>query len=113
MKKWIQILCIGVALWPQDVAAQPLFRYEHDFSFTLADRRFGVREAVQSPGEWRTTQVWVGGRCITTRLPWYLVVAAFLGASAAWIAALIYAVQQAVARGARSRARRGESPVED
>jgi hypothetical protein len=61
------LLWLAIAVWPVPVSAQPLFRYEHDWTITVGDHMYGLREVVQMPGGWRWTQVWVGQHSFNTR----------------------------------------------
>ena len=56
------LLCLALALWPLRASAQPLFRYERNWTVTVGEHLYGLRQVVQRPGERRLTQVWIG-RC--------------------------------------------------
>src|SRR5688572_16600470 len=53
--------CLAVALGSSAASAQPLFKHEHDWTFTIGGRRYGFWDVAQMPGDFRWTQVWVGG----------------------------------------------------
>jgi len=54
-------------LWPLPASAQPLFRYEHNWTVTIGDHLYGLRQIVKTPGEVRFTQVWLGRYTFDTR----------------------------------------------
>ena len=53
---------MALAFWPLRASAQPLFRYESNWTVTVGENLYGLRQVVQTPGDIRWTQVWVG-RC--------------------------------------------------
>jgi hypothetical protein len=58
--RWGSLLCLATALWPLPASAQPLFRNERNWTVTMGERLYGLRQVVQTPGERRWTQVWMG-----------------------------------------------------
>jgi hypothetical protein len=60
MPKVCTFLCLTIVLWPLPANAQPLFHYEHDWTVTIGEHQYGLREVVQTPGDFRRTQVWAG-----------------------------------------------------
>jgi len=56
------LACTVLALCASPVGAQPLFHCEHDWTIEIGGGRYGFRDVVQTPGEFRWTQVWVAGR---------------------------------------------------
>ena len=60
--RWGYLLCMALAFWPVRASAQPLFRYERNWTVTVGEHLYGLRQVVQTPGERRWTQVWIG-RC--------------------------------------------------
>jgi hypothetical protein len=52
--------CLVFAFWPVSASAQPLFRCENNWTVTVGDQLYGLREVVMMPGEKRWTQVWIG-----------------------------------------------------
>ena len=60
MPRWRYLWCMALAFWPLRASAQPLFRYESNWTFTVGEHLYGLRQVVQTPGERRWTQVWVG-----------------------------------------------------
>ena len=61
------LVCLSIALWTTTAAAQPLFRTEHDWTITIADEPYGLKQVVQTPGDFRTTTIHVGGHTFQTR----------------------------------------------
>ena len=57
-----------VVLWPLAASAQPLFHYEHDWTVTVGGHLYGMREVVQTPGDFRRTQIWIGGYLFHTSI---------------------------------------------
>jgi hypothetical protein len=43
------------------VFGQPLFRHEHEWTFELDNRKYGIDRLIQEPGHWQHTQIWLGG----------------------------------------------------
>ena len=60
MPRWRYLSCMALAFCPLGASAQPLFRYEGNWTITVSEHLFGLRQVVQMPGERRWTQVWVG-----------------------------------------------------
>ena len=90
------LLLLTLALWPFAATAQPLFRYEHDWTVIIAGRTYGIREVGQTPGEFRRTQVWFVqcSRDVSLRASAILVL---IGTSlAAGVFVLWYATRRAV-----------------
>ncbi|MBW3600533.1 MAG: hypothetical protein KY475_25120 [Planctomycetes bacterium] len=87
----------AVLLWPPPAEAQPLFHCEHDWTVMAGERRYGLKEIVQTPGEFRRTQVWVGHRSFDIHLR----AAAVAGLAMALPAAVILALCIAAARVSR------------
>jgi|GEM_PF-4239385 len=56
------VFLLTLMVWPVAVSAQPLFHHEHDWTVSIAGQTYGLREVVQTPGEFRRTQIWVCGR---------------------------------------------------
>src|SRR6266571_3344172 len=50
-----------VVFWPLAASAQPLFHNEHDWTVIVGGHLYGMREVVQTPGDFRRTQIWIGG----------------------------------------------------
>jgi hypothetical protein len=67
MRRVIIIIVFGFALWPRAASAQPLFKTEHDWTMTVGDATFGLRQSVQTPGEFRNTHVYLGWYDFRTR----------------------------------------------
>jgi hypothetical protein len=61
------LFLLTLALWSFQVDAQPLFRYEHDWTVMIGGRMCGIREVVQTPGEFRSTRIWVAGHLLEMR----------------------------------------------
>jgi hypothetical protein len=51
---------MAIAFWPLRASAQPLFRYERNWTVPVGERLYGLRQVAQTPGERRWTQVWLG-----------------------------------------------------
>jgi hypothetical protein len=73
MPKKCYLLCIAIGLWPISASAQPLFRYENNWIATIGEHSYGLRGVVQTPGDFRWTQIWFGRytfdiRCRATRV---------------------------------------------
>lgn len=68
MRHIIFIIVFTFALWPRVATAQPLFKTEHDWTITVGDARFGLRQSVQMPGEFRSTDVYLGWYSFHTRV---------------------------------------------
>lgn len=62
------LLWLALVFCPLAAMAQPLSHYEHDWTFTIGGQMYGLREVVQTPGEFRRTQLWVGGYSREVRL---------------------------------------------
>jgi hypothetical protein len=60
MPKACYLLALSLLLWPSTAGAQPLFRTERNWAIILDDRRFGLVQSLQIPGDFRRTQVWLG-----------------------------------------------------
>ena len=88
------VLCLTILFWPRPASAQPLVHVEHDWTFTIGEQLYGLREVVQTPGEFRSTQVWVGGRSYHTRLRAIAVVAIVIATSAGGIVAAVVFLQR-------------------
>jgi hypothetical protein len=58
--RWSYLLCLATALEPSPASAQPLFHAERNWTITIGERLYGLRQVVQTPGERRWTQVWMG-----------------------------------------------------
>lgn len=61
------LLCFTFLLGPLPVSAQPLFRSEHNWTFRIGERVYGMRQVVKIPGELRYTTIWLGRCCLDTR----------------------------------------------
>jgi hypothetical protein len=63
-------LCfLAPLLWPPPARAQPLFRYEHNWTVAAGEHLYGLRQVAQAPGDFRHTQVWVGRYTFDIRCP--------------------------------------------
>jgi hypothetical protein len=51
---------MAIAFWPFPASAQPLFRTEHNWTVTVGEHPYGLRQVLQMPGDIRWTQVWMG-----------------------------------------------------
>jgi hypothetical protein len=60
MPRACYLSCLAIALWPLSASAQPLFRVEHNWTFTAGEDLYGLRQLLQMPGDIRHTQVWMG-----------------------------------------------------
>jgi hypothetical protein len=60
MPRWGYLLCLAVAFWPLPARAQPLFHTERNWTVTVGEHLYGLRQVAETPGERRWTQVWVG-----------------------------------------------------
>ena len=76
MPKACYLLALTLLLWPSTVRAQPLFRTEHNWAVILDERRYGLVQVLQIPGDFRRTQVWlgwwsfdIGGRAVNAIAP--------------------------------------------
>lgn len=56
------LVCFTLTLGASPASAQALFRYERDWTADLGGLMYGFRDVIQTPGEFRRTQVWIGGR---------------------------------------------------
>jgi hypothetical protein len=54
------LLGLALLLWPCPAMAQPLFRFEHNWTVMIDGHRYGLLEVVQIPGDSRWTEVWIG-----------------------------------------------------
>ena len=54
------LLCLTMAFWPLPASAQPLFRCERNWTVTVDDQLYGLRQELKIPGDIRFTQVWIG-----------------------------------------------------
>jgi hypothetical protein len=66
--RFLVSVAVVLATGPLASAAQPLFRFDHDWTVTIGGRLYGLREVVQTPGDFRWTQVWVGRSSFDVRL---------------------------------------------
>jgi hypothetical protein len=60
MPRAFYVLFLALALWPSSARAQPLFRFEHNWAFTINEQKYGLRQVREIPGDFRWTQVWLG-----------------------------------------------------
>jgi hypothetical protein len=60
-KRWL-LVCMASVLLAQPASAQPLFRFDQNWTIGAGDNLFGLREVIMVPGNARWTQVWLG-RC--------------------------------------------------
>ena len=65
MSRWGYLLCMALAFWPLRASAQPLFRYERNWTVTMGEHLYGLRQVVQIPGERRFTQVGLAAAQLT------------------------------------------------
>jgi hypothetical protein len=42
--------CLALAFWPLGASAQPLFHYEANWTITVGEHLYGLRQVVQTPG---------------------------------------------------------------
>src|SRR5258707_56396 len=68
LRKTRYLFCLTILLWPTAAGAQPLFRFEHNWTVTVGDHLYGLRQIVKTPGEIRFTQIWIGRCTFDTRL---------------------------------------------
>src|SRR5438128_7507747 len=68
MRRTRYLLCTTILFWPLPASAQPLFRAEHNWTVTIGDHLYGLRQLVKTPGEVRWTQIWIGRCTFDTRL---------------------------------------------
>ena len=61
------LLGLALLLWPAPAMAQPLFHVEHNWTSTIEGHRYGLWEVVQTPGDFRWTEIWVADCPIRTR----------------------------------------------
>jgi hypothetical protein len=63
-----RILMCGILLMcPLRATAQPLFRSEHNWTFTIGERQYGLRQTVKYPPDFRFTTIWLGRCCFDMR----------------------------------------------
>ena len=60
MRNAIFVTGLAIALCPRFAAAQPLFETEHDWTITVGEATFGLRQHVETTGGLRSTQVFLG-----------------------------------------------------
>jgi len=56
------VACAAILLGVSSAGAQPLFRGERDWTTEIGGQLYGFRDVVQTPGDFRWTQVWIAGR---------------------------------------------------
>ncbi|MFO0917048.1 MAG: hypothetical protein U0872_01890 [Planctomycetaceae bacterium] len=60
MRNAIFVTGLAIALCPRFAAAQPLFETEHDWTITVGEATFGLRQHLETTGGLRSTQVFLG-----------------------------------------------------
>jgi hypothetical protein len=75
MPRACYLFSLTLALGPARAHAQPLFRYEHNWTVTVGEHTYGLRQVAQAPGDSRHTQVWVGRYSFDIRCRAWAVVA--------------------------------------
>src|SRR5262245_60878692 len=86
------LLCMALAFWPPSASAQPLFRYEANWTVTVREHLYGVRQVAQAPGERRWTQVWVGRSAFDMRCRAHEVIALMLRPQAYSVARVCFLI---------------------
>jgi hypothetical protein len=61
------LLLLTMLFAPLPARAQPLFRCEHNWTFSIGERVYGLQQVVKTPGELRYTTIWFGRCCLDTR----------------------------------------------
>ena len=60
------LLGLALLLGPAPAMAQPLFRFEHNWTIMIDGHRYGLLEVVQIPGDSRWTEIWIGDHSFKT-----------------------------------------------
>lgn len=60
--------CVALALCPATGNAQPLFHSEYRWTVTIDERQYGLQDVIQTPGDFRWTQVWFADASFSVNL---------------------------------------------
>jgi hypothetical protein len=60
MPRAFYLASMAFAFWPLPASAQPLFRQEHNWTISVNEHPYGLRQVWKMPGDTRLTQVWLG-----------------------------------------------------
>lgn len=63
------LIVLGFALWPQVASAQPMFTTEHDWTITIGEKTFGLRQHLETTGGLRSTEIFLGWYDFHTQWP--------------------------------------------